>query len=305
LSATSAGKKSLDFMSDTFNSVQDSNDDIDLIIVLERISRFLFVNKIVLIVSAIAGLICGLAIYRSLPKTFNSTLILRTQVLSNTEDIGILSSWNDLLINGEYGALSRYLNCSPDLVSKLRSINAEIIPNPLPAISAFSVSVLVKDTTILNDLQSAIIYGLENNDYVKAKVTFKRDNTIQLITSINQEIARLDSTKRKIELSSAGKPLSSPSFIVDISNLNVQMITLREKLYLNQENLKFVDAIQVTQKFEKYEKPVSPRLSILAFSGLLGGLFIGLILSIVKTVRLKIALIRHTRKLSYPNRDLT
>ena len=264
-------------MSDMIHSVQDSHDDIDLIVVLERISRFLSGNKKTLIITAIVGMICGGVFYYTLPKSYSSTMILRTQVLTNAEEIEIVSDWNNLRSYGEYGLLARTLHCTPELISKLISIKAENISNLLPATSAFTVTVLVSDTSNLEELQNAIVFGLENNEFVQAKVNLKRDNTIQLIDNINQEIAKLDSTQRKIESSNTGKPTSSPSFMVDISNLNVQMITLREKLYQNQETLKFVNGIQVLQKFERFERPANIHRSTLIFLGLLVGLFLGIV----------------------------
>jgi hypothetical protein len=291
-------------MSDMINSVQDSHDDIDLIVVLERISRFLSGNIKTLIITSIVGVICGLAFYYTLPKTYSSTMILRTQVLTNSEEIEIVNGWNSLHSNGENGVLARTLHCTPELISKIKSIKAENIPNlPQPA-SAFSVTVLVSDTSMLEDLQNAIVYGLENNEFVQAKENFKRDNTIQMIDNINQEIAKLDSTEKKIESNYIGKPSASPLIMVDISNLHVQMITLREKLYQNKETLKFVNAIQVLQKFEKFERLASIHRSTLIFLGLLVGLFLGVLLSIAKYLRMKIALIRNTRQNPNPTRDL-
>jgi hypothetical protein len=291
-------------MSEKINTMPTSNDDVDLIVVLERIERFISGNLKILIATTIAGLICGLLIYYNQPKTYSSTLILRTQVLSNNEEIQILTNWDNLLSNGEYDVLSRMTACPPNVLSKLKSIRAESISTPQSILSAFSVLVLVSDTSILADLQKAIINGLENTEFVQAKVNFKKENTTQMIADINQEINKLDSMKKKIESSNMGKSASPPSFIVDISNLNVQMITLREKLNLNQENLKFADAIQIMQPFEKYEKPTGPRLSILAISGLLGGLFIGLLISIMKNIRMKITLMRKNRQHPYTNGDL-
>ncbi len=149
----------------------------------------------------------------------------------------------------------------------------------------------MNDTSILEDLQKAVIYGLENNEYVKEKVNFKRDNATKMIASVNREIAKLDSTKKKIESNNTGKSPGSSSFIVDISDVNVQMITLNEKLFQYQETLKFVDAIQLLQNFEKYSKPASPRLLKMLLSGFLGGIFIGFIWAIWKDVKLNIAMI--------------
>jgi hypothetical protein len=117
-----------------------------------------------------------------------------------------------------------------------------------------------------------------------------------LIESIHQEIAKLDSAKKRIESSSGGKSSGSSSYIVDISDVNVQMINLNEKLYQYQEQLKFVDAIQVLQNFEKYSKPASPRLSIMLASGLLAGLFVGFAWALSKNLKSKVAAVSKARQ---------
>jgi hypothetical protein len=278
-------------MAEMTKSDQNNNDEIDLIQVLERITRFISTYKKELIVTMIAGLLCGTAIYISKPKIYGSTLILHSQILSNSEEIRIIDSWNTLRNNGEFAVLSRNLDYPVSLIKNVKALSATDIQITQPS-SGFTVDVLVSDTAILEGLQKAIIYGLENSQYVSEKVNFKKENTLKMLESINREIARLDSTKKKIESSQNAKSSGASSFIIDISDVNVQMITLKEKYYQYQEALKFVDAIQVLQNFEKYAKPTSPRLGTLLISGLLGGLFVGFAWAIIKNLKLKIAAFR-------------
>jgi hypothetical protein len=289
-------------MAEMTRPVQNNDDEIDLIHVLERISRFISSYKKQFVISALTGMLCGLAIYLIQPKSFGSVLILHSQILTNSEEIEIIENWNNLLKNGEYNILGKNLNCNALILKKVKRISAANILNSQPS-NAFTVEVSVKDAAILDDLQKAIIFGLENNDYVKERVNVKRYNTVKLIENINEEIAKLDSTKMKIE-SGNGRMAPHPnSFIVDISGANVQMVTLKEKLYMYQESLKFVDAIQVLQNFEKYIKPASPRLPILIISGFLGGLFIGFAQAILKKLRSKIAILRDPLYKQFPNNE--
>jgi capsular polysaccharide biosynthesis protein len=290
-------------MAETVKSAQNDNDEIDLIQVLERISRFLSTYKWELITAVIAGIVCGWVIFLVKPRLYGSTLILHSQVLSNSEEIKILDSWNTLRKNGEYAVLSRNLNCPESLIKSIQGLEAADIQITQPT-SGFTVDVLVSDTAILESLQKAIIYGLENNEYVSEKVKLRRDNTIKLLESIKREIDKLDSTKKKIESSNSEKRPGSSSFIVDISDVNVQMINLNEKLYQYQEVLKFVDAIQVLQNFEKYAKPTSPRLSIMLASGFLGGLFIGSVWAMFKNLKLKFATIRKNRQNHFSDKEM-
>lgn len=290
-------------MAETVKSTQNDNDEIDLIQVLERISHFLSTYKRELMTATIAGIVCGLVIFLVKPKLYGSTLILHSQILSNSEEIKILDNWNTLRKNGEYAVLSRTLHCPVSLIKSIKNLEAADIQITQPT-SGFTVDVLVTDTAILERLQSAIIYGLENNEYVSEKVKIRRDNTVKILESIKSEIDKLDSTKKKIELSHGEKRPGSSSFIVDISGVNVQMISLNEKLYQYQEVLKFVDAIQVLQNFEKYAKPASPRLSIMLVSGFLGGIFIGAVWAMFKNLQLKFAIIRKSRQYRFSDKEV-
>jgi len=77
---------------------------------------------------------------------------------------------------------------------------------------------------------------------------------------------------------------SSP-FLVDISSLNAQWIGLNEKLFGYQEELKFANAVQVFQEFNKPSKPIGPSLVKNLVFGLIGGLFAGYLAALFLQVR--------------------
>lgn len=244
-----------------------------------------------LAISSITGMLTGLLLYTISTKKYASTLLLHSFTLTNTEHITIIKNWNDLLKKGEYEALSKDFNCDPAMLKKVYKISASEIQklyiqnNP----NGFMVEVLVKDTAVLDPLQKGIFSGLENGEYLKAKLNSRKSNLRQLIEKVNIEIVKLDSTKKYIENSINHSSKSSSSYILDVSGITSQMITLNEKLIGYQEDLKFVGAVQVLHNFAKFKKPVSPKLFKLLVLGLIAGFSIGYILAIYKYVRQRMA----------------
>ena len=268
------------------------SDDLDLIRLFERLLSF-FKNygKLIALFSFI-GMLTGFTLYKIAPKQYASTLLLHSFTLSNTEQINIIENWNDLLKDEEYTVLAGHFNCDAAMLKKVSRMKAaEIqklyIPNNP---NGFMVEVLVKDNAILDSLGKGIVYGLESADYIKAKLASRRSSLTQLIDKVRTEISKLDSTKKNIEYSINNNNQHSSSFIIDVSTINSQMISLNEKLLSFQDELKFTNAVQVLHKFEKFEKPVAPKLFKSLLLGLIGGFAIGYILSLYKYLRKKITI---------------
>ena len=177
-------------------------------------------------------MLAGFTLYKIAPKQYASTLLLHSFTLSNTEQINIIENWNDLLKDEEYAVLAEHFNCDASMLKKVSRMKAaEIqklyIPNNP---NGFMVEVLVKDNAILDSLGNGIVYGLGNADYIKAKLASRRSSLTQLIDKVRTEIIKLDSTKKNIEHNINNNNLQSSSFIIDISTINSQMISLNEKL---------------------------------------------------------------------------
>ena len=152
----------------------------------------------------------------------------------------------------------------------------------------FIVRVIVKDTSILDQLQQSIVYGLENTEYVKERLISKRASLIELIEKVKGEITKLDSTKLAVENILNNKNKSSSSLFVDITSINSGIISLNEKLLGYQEDLKFANAIQVLQRFNKFSKPESRQGPLLFILGATIGLLMGYLVSLFISVRQKL-----------------
>jgi len=279
-------------MAEDPNDLESKRDDLDLITLVEKIISFCSRYGRLIAISSIAGMLVGALLFSILPKRYSSTLLLHSFTLTNTEHINIIENWNELLGKGEYDVLSKDFNCEPGMLKKVSKISASEIQklyiqnNP----NGFIVEVLVKDTGVLDELQKGIIHGLENGGYLKEKLNSKRANLAQLIEKTKSEIIKLDSTKRNIENSINNNAKSSSSFIVDISNITGQMMSLNEKLITYQEDLRFTSAVQVLHDFAKFKNPESPKLFKSLVLGFIAGFVIGYILAIYKYVKSRMAL---------------
>lgn len=277
-------------MTQDYKASEEKSDDLDLITLAERIFSFCKKYGKLIIISSVAGMLIGLIFYTILPKRYSSTLLLHSFTLTNTEHINIIDNWNDLLKKSEYEALSKEFNCDPTMLKKVNKIAASEIQklyiqnNP----NGFMVEAVVTDTAVLDPLQKGIVYGLENGEYLKAKLESRRSNLRQLIEKVKSEISKLDSTKKDIESSIRNTNRSTSSYIIDVSGITGQMIGLNEKLLGYQEDLRFTRAVQVLHNFAKFKKPQSPKLFKLMVLGLFAGFCIGYIISVYRYIRGKI-----------------
>lgn len=275
-------------MAETMNNQDNKADELDLMVLLESVVKFIRNYGRLMIIALMVGLLGGVITYFSMPKSYTSKLILHSVILTNLEQIEIIDNWSDLLKKGDKNGVANDFNIDPAIVKKLYSITGTEIQksfgqnNP----NGFIVEVIVGDTGALSSLQRGIVYGLENTDYIKARVATRRQNFTELIGKVKSEIGKLDSTKRIIENSISGKVKNSSTFIVDVSSINVQMVQLNEKLLQYEEELRFVSAIQVVKGFSKFERPNKTARSMILF-GAIGGIGIGLLASVymhLKTV---------------------
>jgi len=277
-------------MKQTNNNAGENSDELDLIVLFEKLVSFLKRFAKVLLYFTLIGIIAGIVVFLSAPRKYPSTLILHSATLTNLENIQIIGGWRQLFKKQDHLALSAILNCSPVTLEKLLSISAEEIQKLYVADNphGFIVKVIVKDPSILEDLQKGIIHGLESNEYVKERVAIKRSNLTQLIEKVTNEMTKLDSTKLAVENIINNKNKNSSSLMVDVSSINTELINLNEKLLVFKEQLKFANAVQVLQKFSKFSKPESRKGPLLLTVGAIAGFVLGYIVSLFIYVRRKL-----------------
>jgi|GraSoiStandDraft_4_1057263.scaffolds.fasta_scaffold00100_22 hypothetical protein len=257
------------------------SDDIDLLLLIERSLAFFRRYILIFIIAIVAGLAGGIYMYNYLPKVYRSSMVVHSFVLTNQENIKILDNWNDLLKKREYAELSATLNSPESVFRQTKNIQAEEIQKVFSTTNpnGFVVKVTVTDNAILDELQKAIVYGLENSPYVKGRLDSRKENLKVIIAKTSSEIQKLDSTKNTVENIIEGKGKSSSTLIVEGATINKQMIELNEKLLGYQDDLKFAAAVQVYQGFSKFSEPAGPHLLPWLFIGLVIFLTLGFLLA--------------------------
>jgi len=253
------------------------NDAADPIYLLQKALVFARRFRLPLVGFTVLGLALGICYYLFSAPLYTSKLLLQSRILTNKEAIEIVEEWKDLLEHGEYRALASITNADGSTIRKLKKISADEVQklyvqnNP----NGFSIEVKVTDTAALPALEAALIQGLENTAYVKAKVESKRAWFNAMISNVQQEIAKLENTRAAVDSIIRRKAGGSSSLMVDISGLNGQWVGLNEKLLSFREELQFTRGVQVLQHFMSPEKPSNPKLVRSVILGFAGGLFVG------------------------------
>ena len=248
-----------------------SDDEVDLISLLEQGALFFRRFRLLFIGAGIIGILLGCFFYFISPKIYKSRIILHTTYLTNMEQIEIIGYWNEFLKRNERGALAQILGCDGPMLNDLVSCEAaEILKNySATNPNGFYIDVKVKTNSILPELQKAIVSGLNNTELVKQKLAVKRANLKELIGKVAIEISKLDSTKSSIERIVSNREKNSSALMIDVTGVNRQLIDMNEKLLGYQEELKFSSGVQVVQGFLPFNTPVSISLKVLIVLGLI------------------------------------
>ena len=263
------------------------SDDIDLINIVERAFLFFRRYRIVLIIATVAGIALGCFRYYTSGKIYKSRLILHSSFLTNLEEIEIISYWNELLKRNEYKALAQSFNCDETLLHDVVSIEgSEILKNYSASNpNGFYIDARIKDNSVLPGLQKALVYGLNNTEYVKQRLSLRKKDVETLIDKVTAEIQKLDSLKKNIETVITSREKNATSFMLDIPGINREFIDMNEKLLNYREELQFSSSgIQVLQSFVPLNTPVSISLRVLILLGILLCFFIVFIFAIIHSV---------------------
>ena len=270
-----------------------ASDDIDLINIVERAFLFFRRYRVTFIIAIVAGIALGCFRYYTSGKIYKSRLILHSSFLTNLEEIEIITYWNELLKRDEYKALAQSFNCDESLFHEVVSIEgSEILKNYSASNpNGFYIDARVKNNAILPGLQKALVYGLNNTEYVKQRLSLRKKDVETLIDKVTVEIQKLDSLKKSIETVITSNEKNATSLIFNIPGVNKEFIDMNEKLLNYREELQFSSSgIQVLQSFVPLNTPVSISLKVMILLGILFCLFIAVISTIVHSVsqRLKI-----------------
>jgi hypothetical protein len=271
--------------------VQHPADELDVVALLQNaLSFFRHYGKLLLIV-ALLGMLAGGLRFLTTPNLYSSSLVLKPTLLSDPEQLELINSWSTLLKKRELKVLAREFHVEESLFKKVISITTEelqksVSPNNF---TAFTLTVLVTDTAVLQPLQKGIIYALDNSEYVKDKLAARKNILRTMIQTVQQEITRLSAMQAVIESSLQQTNSNGSRFLLSVSDISSQLATMQEKKLNYEENLSFASAVYVLQNFYTPSKPTHPQLIKLLVIGFAGGLFLGGAIAFYLYIRRKLA----------------
>jgi LPS O-antigen subunit length determinant protein (WzzB/FepE family) len=270
--------------------VQQTPDELDVTVILEKALHFCSQYGKLIAGVAFAGILAGLLRFWTVPNLYTSSMVLQPTVLSDPEQMALINNWSALLKKRELHVLAAEFRVSPALLKKVQSITTEELqksyaPNNY---TAFTLTVLVTDTTVLSSIQAGILYALDHSSYIKDKLASRKRTLQLLIQSTGQEINRLYQLQASIDSNIHAGNNSHGGFIVDVSEISNQITSLQEKKLGFEDSYSFTSAVQVLQGFYTPSKPEFPKMIKLVSMGCAGGLMLGMLAALLLAVRKKL-----------------
>ncbi|THU33540.1 hypothetical protein FAM09_25670 [Niastella caeni] len=266
-----------------------ATDELDVAALFKNALLFFSHYGKLLLIVALAGMLAGALRFWSTPNLYSSSLVLKPTLLSDPEQLELINSWSTLLKKRELPVLARQFQMDEPLLKKVKSITTEELQKSFSPnnFTAYTLTVLVTDTAVLQPLQKGIVYALDNSEYIKDKLAARKNILRSMIQTVQQEISRLYNLQAAVDTNLQQNSNTGGRFMVNISDISAQIANLQEKKLNYEENLSFTSGVYVLQKFYTPSKPAHPQLIKQLLLGLAGGLLLGCVIAFCLYVRRK------------------
>jgi hypothetical protein len=269
-------------MSDNQGSFQERNDDLDLSKLFRRALLFFKTYGRMILIASLTGLLCGFILHKSMPKYYTARLLFESNVLNNTEQSELIDSWDLLLGARNYGYLQKRMNCSAETISAIRGVQVEALAGLVDqTTNCFVLNVTLWKVDQAQNIQEALLNGMQNNEFVQQKIKTRKANLNNQIRVADGEITKLDSTKTLVESLAADEKKSDGRLILDVSGISKEKVEIGEKLALYREKEGLV-GVQLVQGITTPEGPKPGWLALLA-GGLVAGFLFGYAAAVLKS----------------------
>jgi len=276
------------------NTTQQGYEEIDLIELIIKIYKFFKKRKMLIVISVIIAVSSGiLSSFLFLQPRYQSTMIISSRSLTGSEIAGMMSTLNSLADEENKEELELLTKIPQNLTKNIAKIEA--VPNrdyqknvekDLRRDSTIAIKLEITKNQNWSVYQEGFAYFLENNPYVKKKNALYKAGQERLLKSIQKEIKHIDSLKKIIEASGAGKIQlllnSSGGWYSDVIKLYDAENTIKE-------NLAFANDIQIIKGFTNFKRPqkysMRETLSFFAVIGLILGVVVALLIELSKVIR--------------------
>jgi hypothetical protein len=255
-------------------------DELDIAALFQNARLFFRHYGKLLLAVALGGMMLGALRFWFTPNLYSSSMILQPTMLSDPEQIALIENWSVLLKKKEWPVLAQQFHVDAKLFKKVLSIKTEELQKSFSPnnFTAFSLTVLVTDTAVLQPLQKGFEYALDNSEYIKDKLASRKNMLRSMIQTVQQEIKHLYNLQATIE-TSLQQNNNGGRFMVNVSDISSQIAALQEKKLNYEETLSFTSAVHVLQKFHTPSKPTYPQLFKQLLMGFAGGLLLGSVIA--------------------------
>jgi hypothetical protein len=269
-------------------------DEIDLVGLFIRSVRFFYNNRHIFLFCTILAA-CGTAGYMYFkPKVYQSRFTAECMSIPDSRTIELINDLEGLRINKDWNLLGNKLGMKPDrakLIKKIEPLSTITIDKEAKGVDdyllstaetsyKFSIIALVKNNSVLPELQKGIIKYLSANEYSSLRVNRFIENRKSLLSYVNYELKKLDSLNSlyadKIVHSSSSTSLTSPG------DFKATVISLQEKKLAIEDELKFAAPVRVIQGFTAFKNPVEPILTFVLLTSLAISYGLGLLFIMIR-----------------------
>lgn len=267
-----------------------NSDEIDLLELLARVVINIKSNFKLIVGAFLIGCLLGLAYYQFIPKSYESRLLISSQILTESYSKTIVEDLNKLIRERNIESLSSKLNLSPTealAIEKLEVKNAieKVEGRKEEEKNYLTITCQASDNSIWPNLQNGLISFFETNDYVRVRVDQRKKYFTQVIEKIDKELLDLNELKSRITNGQITQSSKDNLILFDPTTVNTKILDLTKERINLQNELEIVNSIQLVEGFTVFEKPVSPRLSISLSAGASFGLFIVALILGFKSLR--------------------
>ncbi|MTI20433.1 hypothetical protein E1176_05305 [Fulvivirga sp. RKSG066] len=251
-------------------------DEIDLIALAARIRSTIFRYRILIVIWIVVGIALGFGYYQVKPSVYESQMIVRSEILGESLLSVINTNYEKLLNESNPEVLSRKFGLSEDLISSVESISIEPTKGEGEKVAEFyTLNITSLNNDKWGEIQEAVVNSLEENAFVKKRIALQGEQYQNMINKIKAEIKDLEKVKEN-DPSGAGVVVMNPS---EIYSTLVQLYKQQQEY---EQDLALLSSIEIVETFDTYERPVSPRPVMSMAVGALLGLFVSLILIVLR-----------------------
>tara|TARA_B110000046_G_scaffold72397_1_gene80181 strand:- start:2480 stop:3283 length:804 start_codon:yes stop_codon:yes gene_type:complete len=248
-------------------------DDADVELSLKRIVEIIFSNKLkIAFFSLLVGLF-GFVYNVSKSPYYDANATLASTMFGEEELMPILESFHDLVSKNDFVELSNELKLPLETVNKLEALDVTKISNGGDFFTC-KLHMQVLDTSIIEDLENAVITNLYGNAYLMDRFDRKKAQLSSIFQVCTTEIEEMKSSKKRINQAEGGDQNALNLFLL---NSRSEIVHLEEKASLLQLQLDMLSIAYYLRPAVIPNEKSGPHIAKNTFAMLIAGAFVAML----------------------------